>query len=187
MGFWLQKRPLFTAHASNLYAAVTCRARQVVFYQDYQIPDTPQGRFEVLALHLALLLRRLKVPQPGDVVPLTDLGQDLCDWIVADVEESLRVMRLSESKIPGYRKRFVEGFYGRLVAYDKALALSDVDMLKQAIRRNIYCIQGYVANEVVEGLAAYTFQTSDFLQGLGLPQIMSEFKRNIPYANRPSP
>ncbi|WP_198022247.1 ubiquinol-cytochrome C chaperone family protein [Candidatus Odyssella acanthamoebae] len=107
-------------------------ARHPDYYTDFSIQDKVLGRFEVLALHLFLMLRRLK----EDTSPLSgDISQEICDLFVADMDHSLRNARLSESKIDKNFKRFIEGFYGRLVAYDKGL---DEGALDAAILKNVY-------------------------------------------------
>jgi cytochrome b pre-mRNA-processing protein 3 len=161
---------------AELYAAVTNQARQFIFFQDYQVPDTPQGRFEMLALHLAFMLRRLKFLRPDERTSFDGLTQGLCDWVVADIEESLRAMRVSDLKITRHLKTFMEGFYGRLVAYDKALELNDKDMLEQAIRRNVYGIVDKIPDDIVEGLVAYTRQTWEWFQETSMPQIIVDLK-----------
>ena len=162
--------------AGELYASVTSQARQYIFFVDYKIPDTPQGRFEVLTLHLALMLRRLKFPLPNEIEMCPELSQILCNWVVADIEESIRAMKVSELRIARHLKKFVEGFYGRLIAYDKALELNDKDMLEQTIRRNVYGIAGKVMDDIVMGLVAYTHQTCDWLQETSISQIIIDIK-----------
>lgn len=176
MQFWKKKPSFGKVLAADLYAAVTCQSRQLTFFRDYRIPDTPSGRFEILALHLALLLRRLKFPLSSDPEKLSDVMQDLCNFVVADVEESLRAMRLSDLKITHHAKSFVEGFYGRLVAYDKALALGDRELLTQAIQRNVYGIVDQMDAHIVQGLAAYAEQTWDWLLETPLFQIIDDLK-----------
>ncbi len=173
----LNKKQRLAAHlTAQLYAAVTCQARQFIFFDEYQVPDTPQGRFEMLTLHLALMLRRLKFLQPEELGNFQGLIQNLCDWVVADVEESLRAMRVRELQITRHLKNFMEGFYGRLVVYDKALESNDKDMLEQAIRRNAYGIVDKIADDVVEGLVAYTRQTWEWLQETPIPQVLVDLK-----------
>lgn len=161
---------------SELYACVTSQSRQYIFFKDYQVPDTPQGRFEILALHLSLMLRRLKFLWPEETSQYANLSQELCNWIVADLEESIRIMRVSDLKISQHLKTFVEGFYGRLVAYDKALELQDKSMLEQAIRRNVYGIVEHIDEHIVVGLVDYVRQTWDWLQETSLPQIIIDLK-----------
>ncbi|MBM3632718.1 MAG: hypothetical protein FJX03_03290 [Alphaproteobacteria bacterium] len=169
-------QPKMTDLAADLYASVTSQARQYIFFVDYQIPDTPQGRFEILALHLALMLRRLKFPWPNEVEMCPELSQSLCNWVVADIEESIRSMKVSELKITRHLKRLMEGFYGRLVAYDKALELNDKDMLEQTIRRNVYGIADKIVDDIVMGLVAYTRQTWDWMLETSISQIIVDLK-----------
>jgi len=173
----LNQNHLSGAHGiGELYAAVTSQARQYIFFHDYQVPDTPQGRFEILALHLSLILRRLKFLHPEELEAFSPLSQKLCDWVVADLEESLRAMPIGELKITRHLKTYMEGFYGRLVAYDKALELNDKIMLEQAIRRNVYGIVDNISDDTVKGLVDYTQQTWDWLQETGMPQIIVDLK-----------
>ncbi len=118
--------------AVSLYSHCVTMARQPDYYTDFSIQDKVLGRFEVLALHLFLMLRRLK----EEATPLArDISQEMCDLFIADMDHSLRNARLSESKIDKNFKRFVEGFYGRLVAYDKGL---DEEALEAVILKNVY-------------------------------------------------
>ncbi len=43
-----------------LYGAIVAQARTPVFYRDYGVPDTVNGRFDMIILHLALVLERLE-------------------------------------------------------------------------------------------------------------------------------
>lgn len=118
--------------AQDLYAFAVDLARQPFLYTDYKIPDTPEGRYELLVLHLFLILNRLKKEN------LKEVMQEICDLMVADMDHSLRDLRLSDLKIARQFKKFVEGFYGRLVAYDDALNSLNPDDLQTALLRNVY-------------------------------------------------
>jgi cytochrome b pre-mRNA-processing protein 3 len=147
--------------AVSLYGRCVSMARSPEYYTMFAIQDKLLGRFEVLALHLFLILRRLKEEASPQA---RDISQELCDLFVADMDHSLRDARLSESKIDKSFKRFVEGFYGRLVAYDTGI---DEGSLGQAIFRNIYDndpVQretGKKLTDRVSGLLATLRQQSD--------------------------
>ena len=130
----------------------------------------------MLALHLALVLRRLKFLWSDEEDRCSGLSQNLCNWVVADIEESIRAMPVSDLKITRHLKGFIEGFYGRLIAYDKALELNDQDVLEQAIRRNVYGIVDKIEDDIVGGLVAYTCQTWEWLQETSLSQIIIDLK-----------
>jgi cytochrome b pre-mRNA-processing protein 3 len=173
-----RKKLAVTDFTDELYEAVTRQARQFIFFHDYKVPDTPEGRFEVLTLHLALILRRLKFLHSGESERFRNLTPILCNRIIADIEESLRAMSVSELKITRHLKAFVEGFYGRLIAYDKALELNTRSDLEKVIRKNVYGIVDTIEDYIVEGLVAYTQQTWKWLQETSIPQIVADLKES---------
>ena len=63
---WLKTRRDRRQIARSLYGSIVTRAREPVFYARWGVPDTVQGRFEMIALHLVLVLRRLAAEgRPG--------------------------------------------------------------------------------------------------------------------------
>ena len=180
MGILTRRFLIRSSLTAQIYTSITLLAREPIFFKDYKIPDTPQGRFEMLALHSGLFMHCLK-SSLRDKEAAAALLQDLCDCVVADMEESLRAMRLKESKIPFHLKKFVEGFYGRLLAYDEALGLKDKALLEQAIGRNIYEGQRAVGDNKIKDMASYVFELGEWMQNKSMEKII----RNI--ANRPQP
>ncbi|MBX3458073.1 MAG: hypothetical protein KF820_06940 [Candidatus Paracaedibacteraceae bacterium] len=130
--FWKKTNSPAKEIAVKLYATCVDRVKNPVIYQDYSINDEVLGRFEVLSLFLFMMLRRLK---KDTSTQSAEISQELVDLFVEDMDHSLRNARLSEKGIDKNFKRFVEGFFGRLVAYDTAL---DNNSLEQAIYRNVY-------------------------------------------------
>lgn len=107
--------------AQLLYALAVEQLRTPLFYEQYEIPDDPRGRFEMLSLHLFILLRILKENIKGAPSSTNNqLCQKICDLFVADMDHSLRNLALTDLKIDRNFKKFIESFYGRLVAYDVA-------------------------------------------------------------------
>jgi cytochrome b pre-mRNA-processing protein 3 len=158
--------------AAQIYILATSLARQPELYRFHGVADTPQGRFEMLALHLAIIINYIKTKTfiTADITSdrQAPLIQSLCDYVVADVEESLRSMNVSEGKISGRLKKFIEGFYGRLVAYNDALNQKNELMLEDAVRRNIYCMTDSAPAQCVGQMTAYVFQTAAQVQKEGI-------------------
>jgi cytochrome b pre-mRNA-processing protein 3 len=121
------------AIARRLYEAVVAQARQPAFFAELEVPDTVDGRFEMVALHAHLLLRRLKDGGPATA----DLAQALFDVMFADMDASLREMGAGDLGVGRRVKQMAAAFYGRMAAYDAGLASSD-DALARALRRNLY-------------------------------------------------
>ena len=119
--------------ARLLYARVVEQARRPVFYAAGGVPDTLDGRFEMVALHCFLLLHRLKQQAPKTA----KLSQALFDLMFDDMDTSLREMGAGDLGVGRRVKRMAAGFLGRIAAYDAGLA-GDAAALAEALRRNVY-------------------------------------------------
>jgi cytochrome b pre-mRNA-processing protein 3 len=114
-----------------IYGMIVTQAREPLFYRDLAVPDTVNGRFDLLLLHLWLVLRRLK-----SVGGAAALCQGLFDHFCNDMDDNLREMGVSDLKVPKRMLAFGEAFYGRTAAYDMALT-EGREALAQAISKNI--------------------------------------------------
>jgi cytochrome b pre-mRNA-processing protein 3 len=120
--------------ADRLYRDLVKQARMPAFYRDLGVPDTPEGRFEMVALHVALVVRRLRAAgEPGSA-----LGQEVFDLMFADMDESLRHIGIGELSVGKHVKRLARSFYARLATLDEALATSPRAPLAQMLRTNVY-------------------------------------------------
>ena len=117
-----------------LYGAVVAQARCARFYQDYGVADTVLGRFDMIVLHAAVLLRRLRA---GDAA-MQGLAQGVFDAFCLDIDHNLREMGISDQGVPRQMKRVGEAFYGRAKAYEAALGADRDRALVEALLRNIY-------------------------------------------------
>lgn len=118
----------------KLYYDVLEASRQPVFYLDYDVADTFDGRFDMLCLMMSLMMARLKQAQPEN----KEFSQDLFDAMFRDVDLTLREMGAGDIGVGKRVKKMSEAFLGRLTAYDKGLAAQDVSVLAPAIARNVY-------------------------------------------------
>jgi cytochrome b pre-mRNA-processing protein 3 len=115
--------------AGRLCAAVSRRARDPVFYRDYGVADSIDGRFDLLALHAWLLLQRLR--ETGE----DRLAQSFVNALFARFEEALREQGAGDIGMSRRMKKMAGAFYGRLEAYSQS---SGQDELATAILRNVY-------------------------------------------------
>jgi cytochrome b pre-mRNA-processing protein 3 len=118
---------------SALYGMIVAQARLPCFYRDYAVADTVNGRFDLIVLHLVLLLDRL-AQDPA----LRDIGQAVFDHFCRDMDHNLREMGVGDQAVPKEMRRVGEAFYGRSQAYQAALAAEDDRVLVVALERNIY-------------------------------------------------
>jgi cytochrome b pre-mRNA-processing protein 3 len=115
-----------------LYAAIVAAARQPRFYAGWGVPDTMDGRFDMLVLHMFLVLERLR----GDA-STSDLQQALTDRFFAQMDAALREAGVGDLTVGKKVRKMAEAFYGRAKAYRTGLAQRDEDLAK-ALARNIY-------------------------------------------------
>src|ERR1700675_5062243 len=147
-----------------IYGMIVAQAREPLFYRDLGVPDTVNGRFDLLLLHLWMVLRRLKGTEGG-----TELAQALFDRFCEDMDANLREMGVGDLTVPKRMQAFGEAFYGRAAAYD--LALTDgADALAQAICKNIL---GGENIEKAHQLAAYAGAVITTLAGLDEAKLTS--------------
>lgn len=117
--------------AELLYRAIVTAARQPRFYAEWGVPDTVDGRFDMIVIHLFLVLERLRgSPEAADV------AQDLTDTFFADMDRSLREMGVGDLSVGKKVRKMAEACYGRLEAYRKAHG--DEAATAAAVARNVF-------------------------------------------------
>jgi len=134
---------LFRRDAENrtiaaLYGMIVTQARSHAFYASYGVPDTIEGRFDLIVLHLVLVLRRLA----RDNGPARSFGQRLFDTFCCDLDDNLRQMGIGDLAVPKHMRRFGEAFYGRQAAYVRAFDAEDERVFEKALARNIFQTDG---------------------------------------------
>ena len=127
-----RRQPLRDA-ADRAYGAIVGQARLPEFFTALGVPDTLDGRFELICLHAFLLLRRLKT----EGATAASLGQQIVDTMFADFDRSLREIGTGDLSVGRQVKRMAEAFYGRIRAYEDGLA-GDDEALRAALQRNVY-------------------------------------------------
>ncbi|MCX8504392.1 MAG: ubiquinol-cytochrome C chaperone [Beijerinckiaceae bacterium] len=143
----------------RLYKAVVEQSRSVTFYQTIGVPDTLEGRFELLTLHMTLISRRLKaLPSPGP-----DMSQDLVDLTFAQFETALREIGVGDISIPKRMKVMASAYLGRASAYDEALRKNEAGLLAEALARNLFGNAEKPSN-AVEKVTNYVIQSSQALE-----------------------
>ncbi|HWM81658.1 MAG TPA: ubiquinol-cytochrome C chaperone family protein [Pseudolabrys sp.] len=147
---------------AGLYGMIVAQARSPSFYRDLAVPDTVNGRFDMIVLHLALVMWRLT--GTGQEA----FSQDLFDTFCRDMDGNLREMGISDLKVPKEMKRMGEAFYGRIKAYGACFSADTDAALAAAISRNIY---GKAPDQMPDGgsvevgrMTAYTRTAARMLQ-----------------------
>ena len=119
--------------AERLYDRAVAAARRPALYVDFGVPDTLQGRFEMIALHLFALMHRL-MHEPGDD---PDLARLIAERFVADMDASFREMGVGDVSVPKRMSALYRSFGGRVSAY-KAGIEGGRGELVAALARNVF-------------------------------------------------
>jgi cytochrome b pre-mRNA-processing protein 3 len=161
----------FAELARDLYAAVVAQARRPELYRDMGVPDSLDGRFDLVVLHAFLAMRRLKAAGRDG----RQLSQHLFDVLMADMDASLRELGVADIGVAKRVRAMVAAFYGRVAAYDSALA-GDEAALEEALRRNLYGTVNPTAADL-GAMAAYVRRQDAALakHGAGLMAGRAEF------------
>jgi cytochrome b pre-mRNA-processing protein 3 len=114
----------------RLYEAIVAAARRPHLYEDVGVADTVDGRFDMIALHTYLAVDRLRRQDKN-------FCERLIEELFADMDRSLREMGVGDLSVGKKVRRMAEAFYGRVTAYERALAEGD-DAMKAALARNVF-------------------------------------------------
>lgn len=147
-----------------LYNQIVAQARQPVFYSQLAVPDSLDGRFDMIVLHAILVMRRLgQIGEEG-----RKLSQSLFDLLFADMDSSLREIGVGDLSVGKKVKAMGQAFYGRAEAYETALRAGTEEALATALARNLYGTQ-QPSQAAVTAMAAYMRQ-ADAALGAQPPQ-----------------
>lgn len=166
-----RRRSTETEH--KVYCEIVAQARQPAFYTDFMVPDTIDGRFDLIVLHAVLYFRRMR----GEGAKVSQFAQSVFDLFFQDMDASLREMGVSDTRVPKKVKVMGEAFYGRADVYIPAIDAADAEELAAALGRNLFpdnpepMAQMRLARYMLEAAGKLSEQaTSDLMEGqLGWP------------------
>lgn len=146
--------------AQDIYRTALRQARRETFFLNFDVPDTIDGRFDLLLLHLYLVFFRLR-PHPR----YKDISQCVFDTAFKDLDKSLREAGVGDVGVPKYMKRMMQAFNGRMHAYkdaaeyereDPKVPIAPGHPLFDALRRNLYGTVESPRDSVIASMVKYT-------------------------------
>ncbi len=143
------------ARAMRLYQSVMRQARNPVFFRDFDVPDTVDGRFDLVLLHSFVVLNRLV--GAGHAGRRT--AQAFFDEMFKDVELAVREMGIGDLSVPRHVKRMMRALKGRCAAYQAAMDSHDETKVHEALKRNLFGTVNDVDKFVLVCLSDYLFQS----------------------------
>ena len=116
---------------AKLYETAVRQSRRPVFYAELGVPDTLDGRFDTLCLHVYLVVDRLcRAGRPG-----RQMAQAVFNQMFLDMERAVREMGIGDLSVPKHVRRMMKAFNGRRIAYEKSMGGQG---LEETLARNIY-------------------------------------------------
>ncbi|MEZ5825043.1 MAG: ubiquinol-cytochrome C chaperone family protein [Geminicoccaceae bacterium] len=135
--------------AAELYRGVVREARRPYLYARYGVPDTTDGRLEMIMMFAALVVRRLK--REGEAGE--SLAQALFDMMFADIDKNFREQGVSDISVGKHIKRAASTFIAQTAHLEMALAEGDEAAIAATIRRNLRLEEGM--EDVAASLCAF--------------------------------
>lgn len=162
---WLKNRAEKRRKANNLYSLAANHARHPDFYLTHQVSDSITGRYELLCLHVYLLLEALRNSGAEE-----ELSQMLTEILVKELERAYRDSGFRDLAIPKNIKRLIAGFYERARAYRAGIKSPRAGELAEAINHYVYTGATAVDNRA-ESLARYVISAHNELAGFSRAEI----------------
>ncbi len=150
-----------------LYTSSVRAARDPYFYAELGVPDTMDGRFDMIGLHVCLLIERLMQEKPEGPA----LAQALFDAMFSDMDHTLRELGVGDMSVGRKVKAMWEALHGRSQAYVAALEAGDHAALSASLARNVW--RGEAAGDGADQLARVAMARWDGLRQQDLKSLMA--------------
>ncbi len=121
-------------HLYAIYNSIVAQSRQEEFYKNMQVTDSVTGRFDMISLHMILVLRRLR----SENAEIKEFSQNLFDLFFKDMDNSIREMGVSDIAVPKKIQKMGSLFYGFLGKLTNSLDNNDEKELVIVVNNNIY-------------------------------------------------
>lgn len=159
----------------ELYGAAVRAARDPAVFLDLGVPDTVEGRFDLVTLHVALVIRRLR--RESDARGQA-LAQAVFDAMFADMDLNLREMGVGDLSVGKKVRQAWEAFHGRALAFEAALDSAGPDELAGALARNVW--RAVPPEGAPARLAALARAQAEHLSGQGIADLAAGRIRFLP-------
>ncbi len=131
---WLAKRARRKRNAHDIYGSIVALSRSPVLYTEFGVPDTLEGRFEILVLHVVLFVSRIRADHE-DAKPL---AQEVVDLLFADLDTTSRETGVGDIVVPKKMRKLATVYQERVVQYGDALGAADRDALSKEFKEIVY-------------------------------------------------
>lgn len=163
----LSPAPL-THEAHAIYVALVEQARNPWFYEKQGVADTVDGRFDVIVLHIFLVIHRLRGEQSQDAA---HLARALSEVFFSDMDRNIREMGSTDTGVGKRIKNMAQAFYGRLSAYENGMMSSE--NLRAALKNNVYRASSDIPDVQLAEMEHYIKRNRDQLASQPLQELLA--------------
>lgn len=163
---WMKMRAQERLKAEQLYGVIVAAARRPEFYSSCGIHDTPEGRYEMIAVNLFLVLERLK----GQGTEAETIARRVMEAFVTDMDDCMREMGVGDMSVGRKVKKSTTGLYQRFTAYRSAMALS-----REALAQQVSGFLPGLATKsgAPDAIADYMGETAEALAAQDLDDVLT--------------
>ncbi len=128
---WFTSRAERNVNAHNLYGSIVTLSRSPAIYDVLKVPDTVEGRFEIMILHIFACLERMNGEEPA-------LAQNIVNIFFADMDTTSRELGVGDMVVPKKMRALASIFEARMSEYHAAVAASNKNTLSDMLLSDIY-------------------------------------------------
>ena len=166
---WITSRTRRRWNAQKIYGSIVALSRTPALYSDYGVPDTVEGRFEILVLHMFAALERYGFENGSQ----RKINQDLVNLFFADMDTTSRELGVGDMKVPKQMRMLAAVFEERIAAYKQAFKDPDMQMLRDEFEQNIF-IGNDASHDAAKQLACYAQTLRTKLADISIDVFMSD-------------
>jgi cytochrome b pre-mRNA-processing protein 3 len=155
--------------AHGLFSAVINQSREKVFYEKYLVEDSLDGRFDLMSLHMALVLDKLD--KNAQIKNIPKLKRILQEIMFDNLDLTLREIGVGDLGVGKKIKVMAEAFYGRMMVYQNLLNKQDIEGMSNALKRNLYREKDIEKN-VIGAMASYIFMQHENTHSQAIEKIL---------------
>jgi cytochrome b pre-mRNA-processing protein 3 len=148
---WFAGRAARKEAAEKIYDAIVAQSRNAAFYLKCGVPDTLSGRFDMLVIHMFVVLQILKLGgREGQL-----LAQEIVEAFIREMDTIVRDLGVSDRNVPKEVRKIAQLFYGQLLAYSTALQRNDTKGLANEVWKSFQSGEGSNAQIAADAISAY--------------------------------
>ncbi|MBT5187724.1 MAG: hypothetical protein HOH19_12460 [Kordiimonadaceae bacterium] len=170
---WKKKRLNNAAH--RLFCDVIEQSRFTTFYQNFDVEDTLDGRFDIMAIHMSIIL--YKLDQHKEFEDAKVVKRIIQEIMFDNLDLSLREIGVGDLGVGKKIKVMAEAFYGRMKVYQALFENKSYDKMAETLKRNLYR-GAEIENKILSGMTKYVYYQCDKIINQPIEQIL---KGNITF------